>query len=142
MATELSEEERVRDLAAAVLWARGLSKMTQTAAIAKAAKDPTTKVGKTRWVDVENGALPLPDVSIIGRMAEVLDVDPNVLLAAAGFEPPSVPVEVRQLVDSVAGRLEAIETRLQRMDADVKNLRSRSVDRSGPATTRREARSL
>lgn len=86
MAARLTDQERARDLANAVKRARALSKMTQTAAIAKAAADPTTKVGKTRWIDVENAVLPLPDVSIIGRMAEVLDVDPEVLLSAAGFE--------------------------------------------------------
>lgn len=86
MSARHEDSQRRRALAEAVESARTQAGLSIAEAVRRSEADATTKLSRTKWTQIEQGDAPLPSKATIGKVARVLQLDTNVLLAAAGYE--------------------------------------------------------
>jgi hypothetical protein len=101
-------------------------------------------LGRTTWTEIEAAKPPMPKPDTLARVARVIMIDPDVLLAEAGYrdrdEAEPAEDEVRQVDDVVVAELRSMRTDIASLRGLVERLLSQSHGRPAPATkpTRRE----
>lgn len=108
--------------------------MTLTDAINRGEADPSTRIGRTKWAQIEGGTGAVPKPSTLGKIAKILDVDLAGLLRAAGYD------EEAEAVNGISG---GINLQLAALRGEVSRLTSaieRLLDQQQPPPDRPGAR--
>jgi transcriptional regulator with XRE-family HTH domain len=98
-------------------------------------------LGRTKWTEIEAAKPPLPRPETLAKVALALMMEPDVLLAEAGYRDPAEIKEseasdeemAKQLVDAVVSELRSMRTDIAALRATVERLSAQPLDRPSPA---------